>query len=271
MLSVVIPVKDVHEATAVCLEHLKTYSSADLDIILIDNNSETPAESLFEGVRVIRNNRNAGFWPSMLQGLAVAESQYVLMMHNDVFIYDQDFDRRIIEEFLLNDKLGAVGLFGGRGVYLGGGRGHPEGNMLGKKYGTPQHLHGHLLTEEHPAVVFDSLAICLNKNALDAIDPETIPPHHWTDRLLCLRLIRAGFHCLTVGIGFDHGGSFTAATSSMNTFSEDWCKEKGLKFDGSWEMTLYNYGLNMFCEEFKAMTQGYSQLWVDKDFNYYVR
>jgi GT2 family glycosyltransferase len=270
VLSVVIPIKDVHEATAVCIEHLRAHAMGELDIILIDNDSEIPATSVFTDVRIVRNERNVGFWPSMMQGLAVAESQYVLMMHNDVFVYEEAFDKRIIEEFMLNEKLGAVGFFGGRGVDIEGGRGHPEGNMLGKKYGTPQNQHGHLLTGEHPAVVFDSLAICINKSVLPLIDPKTIPPHHWTDRLLCLRIIRAGFHCLTVGIAFDHGGSFTSATSSMNTFSEDWCREKGLKLDGTWENTLYNYGKEMFQVEFWQMTNGRAQLWVDEDFRYGV-
>lgn len=271
MLSVVIPVKDLHDATSACVEQLKSCATGDLNIILIDNASDVPASEAFPDLRVIRNSNNIGFWPSMLQGFREAESQYVLMMHNDVFVYDRGFDKRIIEEFILNEKLGAVGFFGGRGVDLNGGRGHPEGNMLGKRFGTSQSEHGFLLTEEHPAVVFDSLAICVNKLALALIDLETIPPHHWTDRLLCLRIIRAGFHCMTVGIAFDHGGSFTSATSSMNTFSEDWCKSKGLDLDNTWENTLYNYGLRMFKEEFLEMTQGYGQLWVDKDFNYYVR
>lgn len=271
MLSVVIPVRNMHEITEECITNLNNFAQGPLDIIVIDNASDVKFPNQFNNVRVIYNTLNLGFWPSMWQGLAIAESQYVLMMHNDVLVYDKDFDRRIIDEFVLNEKLGAVGFFGGRGVDSNGGRGHPEGNMLGKRYGTPQSAHGHLLTEDHPAVVFDSLAICLNKNTLHLIDPETIPPHHWTDRLLCLRLIRAGFHCLTVGIGFDHGGSFTAATNSMNTFSEDWCNSKNLKLEDTWELTLYNYGLRMFKRELLELTQGYDQIWVDKDFNYYVR
>jgi glycosyltransferase involved in cell wall biosynthesis len=271
VLSVVIPVKDMQELTEECITHLNNFSEGPIDIIVVDNGSEEPFISEFSNVKVIRNSKNVGFWPSMMQGLEVAESQYVLMMHNDVLVWEKKFDRIIIDEFVINDRLGAVGFFGGRGVDIQGGRGHPEGNMLGKKYGTPQNQHGHLLTMQHPAVVFDSLAVCLNKAVLPLIDPKTIPPHHWTDRLLCLRIIRAGFHCLTVGIAFDHGGGFTSTTSSMNTFSEDWCREKNLELDGTWENTLYNYGLDMFRREFKAMTQGYNQLWVDKDYRYYAR
>lgn len=271
MLSVVIPVKDLHEVTMECIENLTMHAAGDLDIIVIDNNSEVPVERVINNVRVIRNNQNAGFWPSMLQGIEAAESSYVLMMHNDVLIWEQDFDKRIIEEFMLDDKLGAVGLFGGRGVDVEGGRGYPEGNMKGKKYGTSQGHHGYVLEDEHPAVVFDSLAICLNKHTLKDIDPLTIPPHHWTDRLLCLRLIKAGYHCLTVGIAFDHGSGFTSTTSTMNNFSEEWCKSKGLELEVTWEATLYNYGKNIFATELQQMISPFSQLWVDREYNYYAR
>jgi glycosyltransferase involved in cell wall biosynthesis len=270
MLSVVIPVKDIHNATKLCIDRLRVHAKGDLDIIIIDNASEIPAEDVFQDVTVFRNEINVGFWPSMLQGLKLAQSAYVLMMHNDVFIHEGNFDQRIIEEFMLDSQLGAVGLFGGRGVDSQGGRGHPEGNMLGKVYGTPQKDHGHLLTTEHPAVVFDSLAICINKNIIPLLNVEDIPPHHWTDRILCLRVIKADYHCLTVGIGFDHGGSFTSATASMSNFSETWCNSKGLELNETWENTLYNYGLNMFRTEFNEITGGKSQLWVDKDFKYYV-
>lgn len=271
MLSVVIPVKDIHDATKLCIEHLTAHARGDLDIILVDNASEVNASEVFSNLTVVRNSENKGFWPSMLQGIELAQSDYVLMMHNDVFIYETDFDQRIIQEFILNEKLGAVGFFGSRGVDIYGARLFPEGNMLGRRFGTPQTQHGTLLTEDHPAVVFDSLAICINKKVLPLIDPETIPPHHWTDRLICLRIVRSGFHCLTVGIGFDHGGSFTASSGAINTFSEDWCKSMNLSLDNTWEETLYKYGLKMFQEEFFEMTNGYPRLWVDKDFNYYVR
>ncbi len=273
MLSIVIPVKDVHELTIECISMLYENAEGELDIIVVDNGSTTPVRKLkaLENVNIIENSKNVGFWHAMMQGIAVASSNYVLLMHNDVFIWEKSFDRRIIEEFVFNDRLGAVGLFGGRGVGDDGGRGHPEGNMQGLRYGTPQHNHGHLLKTEHPAVVFDSLAICIDKRKLNAIDPITVPPHHWTDRIICLRLIRAGFHCMTVGIAFDHGGSATASTESMDTFSEDWCKSKGLELDKTWENTLYQYGASLFRDEFLKVTGGRSQLWVDKDFKYYVR
>jgi GT2 family glycosyltransferase len=273
MLSIVIPVRNVEDATNECIDDLLYFSSFKdtVEIIVVDNGSDVPYTH--DEVITIRNEKNVGFWPAMLQGIEHASSEYVLCMHNDVFVWEHEYDSRIVTAFENDPLLGAVGFFGGRGVGLNGGRGHPEGNMLGRKYGTSQEYHGHILTGSHPAVVFDSLAIAIRKSHLEHVSRETLPPHHWTDRLLCLRMIKAGFRCLTLGIAFDHGGSFTAiGTNSLNTFTEEWCKDRNLEMVGSWDNTLYLYGQRMFEDEMKAfIPANHTQLWVTADWNYHAR
>lgn len=266
MLSIVIPVCNVEDATNECISNLVHYAKEPLDIIIIDNASVDPYSN--PHVRVIRNEKNVGFWPSMLQGIAMAESNIILCMHNDVFIWEESYDTRIKAHFAQDLKLAVAGFFGGRGVGIDGGRGHPEGNMLGRKYGTPQNLHGSIQTDTHPAVVFDSLAMIFNRELLYSIDYIDIPPHHWTDRLITFRLVTAGYHALTIGIAFDHGGAFTSSKTTMNTFTEDWCAEKGLPLLENWDFTLYHYGLNKFQEEFRSVMRDSSQLWVKEGFDY---
>jgi GT2 family glycosyltransferase len=273
MLSIVMPVCNVEDATNECIANLIEYSAdGDIQIIVVDNNSTVAYKN--EYATVLRNNKNVGFWPAMLQGIARADNPYVLCMHNDVFIWEPGYDTRIVNAFEQDNKLGAVGFFGGRGVCNQGGRGYPESNMLGYKYGTHGRLHGNLLISSHPAVVFDSLAIAVRRGHLYSIDYETIPPHHWTDRMLCLRMITSGYRCLTVGIGFDHGGAFTSSGVTMNTFTEDWCKAHGLTLDGyeNWDMCLYHYGLRMFQSELQHMLpSGATQLWVNANYDYSIR
>jgi len=266
MLSIVMPVRNVEDATDECIQHLTEYVSSDIEIIVVDNGSVTPYNH--HNAITIRNEKNVGFWPAMVQGIERASSEYVLCMHNDVFVWEYGYNKRIIEAFQSDPLIGAVGFFGGRGVCTIGGRGYPESNMLGKKHGTAGRYHGYLLTGSHPAVVFDSLAIAIRKSHLEHVSRETLPPHHWTDRLLCLRLIKAGYRCLTLGIAFDHGGSFTAI-ESLNTFTEEWCKEKGLELDQNWDHTLYQYGLRMFQQEMKELLpDNTTQLCVDKEWKY---
>lgn len=268
MISIVIPVSNVPEATDECIKNLVENAWSDIEIIVVDNASAIPYSSKYADT--IYNSKNIGFWPSLLRGIAKARNNIVMCMHNDVFLYDAAFDQRIKAHFQQDDSLALAGIFGARGVAVNGGRIHPEGNMLGYKYGTPQSLHGHVLTGTHPSVVFDSLCMVFDKNKLYGIEYEDIPMHHWTDRLVSLRLLKAGYHALTIGIGFDHGGSWTSV-KSLNTVAEDFCKSRGLEMMENWDMTLYRYGEKMFQEEFLEFTQGSNELFVDENFQLYAR
>lgn len=267
-LSVVIPVRDIPECTDECIDLLIKNSRGDIDIIVIDNGSYLPYIHHSPFVRVIRNDNNIGFWPSMVQGIEAAHYDIVLTMHNDVHVYSPAYDQLILKEFKDDPLLSMAGFFGARGLGYDGSRGHPESNMLGKRYGTHGKLHGYLQTGTHPATIFDSLSMIIDRNKLNTFEYRDIPPHHWTDRILCLRMVLCGYHMLTIGIEFDHGGSFTAVgTNALNTFTEDWCKERGLEFNQSWDHTLYMYGLKQFQREWEdGIGSTIKELWIDKDF-----
>lgn len=276
MISVVIPVKNRFDMATECIEHLITLADKLVEIIVIDNASDEVFTH--DKVKVIRNEENAGFWPSMLQGIRAANNQYVLCIHSDVIIWEQGYDMRLLMEFHEDEKLGIVGFFGGRGVAPNGGRGHPEGNMIGRKYGTSQEKHGYWLHGKHPAVVFDSLAMMFDRKKLEELNPDEIPPHHWTDRLVTLRMITHGYRALTVGIAHDHMGTVSYG-ATLNTFAEKWCRSKGLykipiaaadKMNmNQWELALYWYGEGMFEQELAAFIGDNNQLWVNQNYEYY--
>src|SRR5690348_14267499 len=135
MLSIVIPVTDKHELTKHALQNIHLYSHYLNDILVIDNGSLDPFVSDYDNVRVIRNDINIGVFPAVLQGLAAAFNNVVLVMHNDVLIHEDGFDKRILREFANDPLLGIAGFFGGRGVAENGGRDHAESNMQGKEWG----------------------------------------------------------------------------------------------------------------------------------------
>lgn len=272
-LSIVIPVRNIPDATNECIDLLVKNSLGDIDIIIIDNGSDIPYTNNSPFVRVIRNNKNIGFWPSMLQGMDVAHYNIVLAMHNDCFIYSPAFDQLILKEFEADPLLCTAGFFGGKGVGFDGSRGYPMGRMQGRKYGQSQDHHGYWIDTPTPAIVFDSLAMIFRRDLLQTLEPATIPPHHWSDRIVSLRTFFAGYHSLCIPVEFDHGGSFTAVgTNALNTFTEDWCRERGLELNQTWDNTLYQYGLQQFQREWiSAITDKYDQIWLDKDYNVLVR
>jgi hypothetical protein len=271
MLSIVMPVFNAPEMTNECIDNLEQHATGDLDIIVVDNGSPQPFHR--DKVRTIYNDRNVGFWPAMLQGIEIAHSDIIMCMHNDVLIWEYNYDGRILTHFSKDYLLGLAGLFGGRGVGVDGGRGHPESNMLGKKYGTHGSMHGHILTGSHPAVVFDSLCMIVRKRHLELLDYKNIPPYHWTDRILSLDMVTSGLHALTIGIGFDHGGGYTSSKiGPSNNFMKEWSESKGLPMLENWDMTVYDYGRRMFEQKFRVALQNptVKTLWVNEAYQYKV-
>lgn len=271
MLSIVIPVFNAQEMTDECIDNLQQHATGDLDIIVVDNGSPVPYKR--DGIRIIYNEENKGFWPSLQQGIAEAYSDIVMTLHNDVLIWEHNFDIRILSHFSKDHLLAIAGLFGASGVGIDGGRGNPESNMLGKKYGTSGTLHGALLTGSHPAVVFDSLCMIFRKRHLELLDPDSLPMHHWCDRLVTLRAVLKGLHCLTIGIAFDHGGGYTSTkVGTKNNAMEDFCKKNNIPFTESWDLSLYMYGLGMFQKEFRAAINHPEAkvLWVNEAYQYRI-
>lgn len=250
-ISIVIPAVDQHQFTHKAVEYLykNALNPEDLDVVIIDNDSLTPYNAgEYLDARVIRNDINPGVYASYLQGMEAAKNNIVLWMHNDVLIHEFGWEARILSEFDKDPKLGIAGFFGGRMVGYDGGRGHPEGNLMGKEWGQNISVHGNLLTGTHPAVVFDSLAMIIRRDIFNAINVPYVAPHHWFDRIMTLWFIDKGYHALTIGIGFDHygGGTSVGNSNRHSEFVQRWCESKGLKLDQNWDYTLYKYGSRFF-------------------------
>lgn len=266
-LSIVIPVTDKHELTDRCIRFLHIHSELEPEIIVIDNGSLEPYQPVYDE-QVIRNDQNIGVFPALLQGISAATNNIVMTMHNDVLVHEPKFDTRILKEFANDSLLGIAGFFGGRGVSENGGRDHAESNMQGLEWGMSYHQHSHLQPATHPAVVFDSLALILNKEVFyNVFPPEEqalIAPHHWYDRIVTLGIVMAGYHALTIGVAFDHyGGGTSVANTAFSDFTERWVQEKGLPLEQNADYTMYMYGERYFRNKWR----GKFPIRVDKNFN----
>lgn len=117
-LSVIIVSYNTKELTLQCLAKLQTSltkGSLKAEIIVVDNNSQdgSPAEfekyaSLHPNVKVILNTINAGFGKANNQGLAVSEGRYVLYLNSDVFVPEELFLDKLIEQMDSATLVGAL-------------------------------------------------------------------------------------------------------------------------------------------------------------------
>jgi GT2 family glycosyltransferase/glycosyltransferase involved in cell wall biosynthesis len=87
-ITAVVPVWNHANLTLDCLRALAA-SSVSVRVVVIDNGSTDETRQLldrFAGIQVIRNESNLGFVDATNQGIAVAETEFVLLLNNDAMV-----------------------------------------------------------------------------------------------------------------------------------------------------------------------------------------
>jgi GT2 family glycosyltransferase len=119
-VSVVIPVYNKVELTSACLNSLvEARNSTAFEVIVIDDCSSDETEgylSQCQGLRAIRNEKNAGFIDSCNRGAAEARGEFVVFLNNDTTVSDGWLDA-LIAPF---DEDEDVGIVGARLIYPDG-------------------------------------------------------------------------------------------------------------------------------------------------------
>jgi GT2 family glycosyltransferase len=267
LIAVAIAFVDQEAVTRRCLERLGEMTEGELELILVDNGSTVPYPGPLDFARVhhLRNETNLGFLTGLRQALDVVESPLLVHTHNDVLIHEKGWDRRLQEAFAADPALGLAGFFGAPGLDRHGHRIGPHSNMLGQEWGVPYHVHGGHLAGQHPACVFDGLAMIWRVQCLRQIGiPLEYPPYYWFDVLITLRAIAAGWRAATIGIAFDHAGGTTSLSPAGRDLPLTWCVEHGVAPEPTPDGALFNYGRSLFDRDYGWRMP----LGVDLDYQY---
>jgi N-acetylglucosaminyl-diphospho-decaprenol L-rhamnosyltransferase len=111
-LSVVVPTHDTRELTLACLAALARQDLPGIEVILVDDaSSDGTAEAVAAchvSVRVIRNDRPAGFTRSANLGLRAAEGEVSLLLNSDTEV-DPGGLAALLAAFATDPRLGAAG------------------------------------------------------------------------------------------------------------------------------------------------------------------
>lgn len=252
MLNIIVPLHDEHGVARNALDNMVTLACTNLNIIVVDNNShkefryEIPQTRLNHRYTYIYEDRNLGALPAFFKGVNYANDDLVAIMHSDVVIHEQNWDKRVFLEIAKPD-VAMVGFFGSPSIDIEGRRVDNQGNMLGKKYGQTSEYHGLRFTGERDVVVLDSLAIFMKQSLFNVVDWADMSPHHWFDRIIPLRYIDAGYKIRLAGIGFDHDDGSIVGQGALEKLAMNWCKSAGIEKDGdSWDETMWRYGKKIF-------------------------
>ena len=209
-MSIVIPVCNQLESTKNTIRSIiDNTHDVPYEIIIIDNGSKPDVRNYFDliakqiKIQYIRNEQNAGVIKALNQGVNAANYRYVMVMHNDVLIREENWLGKIIKLMEKDPKIGIVGLAGWRiiGKYCGISAQHD--NLRGL------HAANRLLLargDEIEVAVVDGLCFVMREELIKKIDgfDEIYGPMHLYDKDISLQSINAGFKNYLLYIEADH-------------------------------------------------------------------
>ena len=261
MIVLGIPVLNGHETTKQAVAHLveTVIDPTSFALVIIDNGS-TPAyerSDFPEGfpIEVWRNDVNQGFYAPLKDLVDVSngtEPMIYALMHNDCFIYERGWDRRVRESFINDRSLGIVGFCGSDEVDAAGGRGGGTMCFFRGDKGQSQAA-GLKITNLRPAAILDSLFMAFRKEVAELLVSQEAPtPAHFYDKIWPMRAIEAGYHVGVQGVEVDHMGGITLVAETQ--YTDDmyrWCNENGIDHKGNPNLAVYLEAEHRFLSEYR--------------------
>lgn len=255
---------------------LKQNTSEDTEWLIIDNNSDDKVEWFFRTVlkpkklNFIRNESNIGLVKTYQQIIDLCETEYLAILHSDVFIYEKDWDKRIVRKFEEIDRLGMIGFFGAQGCNENAGRIQDVeyyGQMAGWSNMLEAEIHGLRAKEEYrPAAIFDGFALSFNMKMLKEygeIDKNYLF-HHIYDREMSLVSLALGYKNIILNISCHHvGGLSTGDPRYLPSLR----KELNFSDDQNPDAYLHDRNTIYFAEKWKECLP----LYVENDFSFRQR
>jgi glycosyltransferase involved in cell wall biosynthesis len=162
----------------------------------------------FRRYRIIRSSVNKGVFWANNQIWKSAEEEVICIIHNDLFLCERDWDKRVLAAFNREEKLGVAGFGGGCGIAKNGGRFDFCSNMLEAE------LHGKRVTGDVWVAVLDGMALACRKSMLNKLNgfDEAYPGHHYYDKDVSMGSLEMGYQNMMIGLRCHHQSGMTACT-----------------------------------------------------------
>ena len=235
--SIVIPVMDQLHDTKGIIALLKNITSSDPEYVFIDNSGHDNYEEFIykylkpKKVRYIKNEENKGVLSSLQQGYEASSGDIITFLHNDVFIYEQDWDRKIVEIMEEDKEIGLISAFGSSGVGPMGERIQAVRPGLAPGFSSmlEANIHGEKIPygDKKYIACIDGFFMSIRKDLLKktgGFDVNTYSWHHFYDRDIALESIRHGYKNLAYGLNCHH---WCGKTASQPDYQEQVKKEYG--------------------------------------------
>lgn len=210
-VSIIIPVFNKIETTQRCVDSITGHNkNRPLEVVIVDNGSTDETQAVFAGriglkpppasgqITYIRNSENLGIAMACNIGARAARYDVLCFMHNDVFIFKNDWSDEIQGFISTTANSGIAGLYGAKTL-------RREGSFRGRtivhaKKGCPA-----MKTHHEKVAVVDGMLMSMKKIVFDTIGGfcEDFPVHFY-DKDISLRAVRKGFDNYVLNIPFEH-------------------------------------------------------------------
>ena len=269
-LTLAIPCRNQINDTKGILALMRHNTSEDTEFMIIDNGSTEPLEDFCirylrpKKMNFIRNEDNLGMIPTMQQIYDNCTTEYVAVVHNDVYIYEKDWDQHIIRLFDSLPKVGGIGLFGAQGCGPVGERIQDveySGQMAGMSNMLEAEIHGMRLKQEYrAAAIFDGFFMAFRKTALPKGFDQRYMFHHIYDRDASLEVLRNGFDNIVANIPCHHIGGITANRADY----QEWIDKKIGMMDYKADKFTHDHNSEIFKKKWESVLP----LYVNNDFSF---
>ena len=269
-LTLAIPFMNQLDAVKGIMGNLKYMTSPTTNWLIIDNGSTDPIEDFFrqtlrpKRLDYLKNTNNLGMVATYNQIFDSVETDLVAVLHNDVLIYEPNWDRRVIHTFKTLPNLGMLGFFGASGVGAIGERiqdNQFEGQMSGISNMLEAEVHGIRMVDDFvPIAILDGFAMVFNMKMIrqaGGLDPR-YKYHHLYDRDLPLTSLNLGFNNVVLNVPCHH----QSGTTANNAEYQQWINKKTKKKDAGDDWT-HRENSKLFQEKWHQILP----LYVEKDFS----
>ncbi len=221
-LSIVVTALKLNELVKLCLSKLTTNQIGEIEIVLM-NGGDTPIEmsEMPNNLKNVKIVQDTEVYPAFKFWMENTTGDIMLFIHDDLIINEKGFDLLLRYAFEKDPKLGLVGFVGSDELNEKGSRGWgTTSNFMGKTYsyegktwvGSKAELWGSRYDALTPAVMIDGCAMAIRRSVWNKLGfHRNQSMYYYYDRLMCCRVLEAGYRIATLGLDCDHISNQTAS------------------------------------------------------------
>ncbi len=206
-LSIIIPVFNKIEITLKCIGSIKKYNRAcAYEIIIVDNGSTDGTRAVLsedKAVTYIRNEENAGAAGGFNRGAGAAGYGILCFMHNDVFVFRDNWTAAICDFLAGTANTGVAGLYGAKTM-------RRDGSFRGRTIVHAEKDNPLIRRPYEKVAVVDGLLMAVRRPVFERIGGYCEDySFHFYDKDISLRALRSGFDNYVLNIPFEHACAAT--------------------------------------------------------------